>query len=741
MVNPSIGNNNTPVLLNPPYDKAAVGYRFIHNPGAFDPDGDSLSYNLTVCTREDGKPIENYTLPLASNSLYVDPLTGDLIWDTPVSVGKYNVAMEINEWRFGLKIGIVVRDMQIEVYETDNNPPVNGDLSDYCIEAGDSVEFEISSTDLDGDMVSMFATSGIFSINPCSATFDTVSILPGTSVFRFKWVSCHESVRDIPYDVLIKSEDNSPELELFDLDLFRIKVLGPSPVLQQANPTGKFIRLVWDNYPTDVIAGFNIYRREGATTFSPDSCTNGIPDQYGFEKVGYVSGPLSDIYTDTNGGIGLENGIEYTYRIVAVYPNGAESKASNELSSTLIAGTPVITNVSVISTDISNGKIYLAWKKPDRLDTIPAVGPYEYLIYRSEGVIGESYQFVKSIITADLNDTTFVDSLINTRDLGYTYKIELYNNEITNRFLIGEPGVASSTFITLSPGDRKARISITRNVPWINTRYDIFRYNDLTSLYDSIGSTVLLEYTDLELINLQEYCYYIRSVGGYPNPELPAGLINLSQEACVTPIDNEPPCTPVLSLQTDCDSLFNLLTWTLTDSECYDDVEKYNIFYRGIFDENLSLLTTIEDKNIFQYKHELMDVVAGCYAISAIDFNLNESPLSATICIDSCNFYEIPNVFTPNNDGKNDLLLAKTSGLVEKVDFKLFTRSGQLIFQTSDPKINWNGTYKGAIMQPGVYFYQCDVYERRIAGIEMFHLSGFIHLITEKGADPVIIEY
>ncbi|MEA1886871.1 MAG: gliding motility-associated C-terminal domain-containing protein, partial [Bacteroidota bacterium] len=33
MVNPGMGLNSTPVLLNPPYDKAALGYKFIHNPG------------------------------------------------------------------------------------------------------------------------------------------------------------------------------------------------------------------------------------------------------------------------------------------------------------------------------------------------------------------------------------------------------------------------------------------------------------------------------------------------------------------------------------------------------------------------------------------------------------------------------------------------------------------------------------------------------------------------------------
>ena len=101
IVNPAMGLNSTPVLLNPPYDKAALGYVFIHNPAAYDPDGDSLSYKLTVCTREDGKPIENYTLPPATHYLRVDSITGDLIWNTPADTGKYNVAMEIQEWRNG----------------------------------------------------------------------------------------------------------------------------------------------------------------------------------------------------------------------------------------------------------------------------------------------------------------------------------------------------------------------------------------------------------------------------------------------------------------------------------------------------------------------------------------------------------------------------------------------------------------------------------------------------------------
>ena len=150
-VNPAMGRDDTPVLLNPPYDKAAYGYVFIHNPAAFDPDGDSLSYKLTVCTREDAKPIQNYTLPPATHSIRVDSISGDLIWDTPADTGIFNVAMEIQEWRNGKKIGIVVRDMQIEVFNTKNKPPVNGPFQNYCVEVGDTVDFIFSATDENND--------------------------------------------------------------------------------------------------------------------------------------------------------------------------------------------------------------------------------------------------------------------------------------------------------------------------------------------------------------------------------------------------------------------------------------------------------------------------------------------------------------------------------------------------------------------------------------------------------------
>ncbi|MEM7710332.1 MAG: gliding motility-associated C-terminal domain-containing protein, partial [Pseudomonadota bacterium] len=116
----------------------------------------------------------------------------------------------------------------------------------------------------------------------------------------------------------------------------------------------------------------------------------------------------------------------------------------------------------------------------------------------------------------------------------------------------------------------------------------------------------------------------------------------------------------------------------------------------------------------------------------AIDSVGNESEFSNIVCVDNCPIYELPNVFTPNGDGANDLYVPFPYRFIERVDIQIFNRWGQLVFETSDPDINWNGTnFGGQDLKEGVYYYKALVFERRLDGIigRGEPLSGYIHLI------------
>jgi len=739
MINPAIGYNNTPVLLNPPIDKAALNHIFVHNPSAFDYDGDSLSYSLTICTKEDGLPIENYTFPPASDTLYVDPVTGDLVWDSPIQSGIFNVAMNVEEWRDGIKIGNIVRDMQIEVYNSDNNPPVSQEIGDFCVIAGDTIEFSITSTDPDNDLVSHTGSGGVFLVDRSPAQFTEIDSDSGYVTSTFRWETNCSHVREQPYAVIYKAEDNNPDLSLVDIDNFNITVLGPPPENLTPAPTSEYIRLHWSPSVCDSVAGYRIYRRIGDYGYIPDSCENGVPSYTGYQLIGETSGWNDTVYIDTNEDEGLLKGTEYCYMVVALFENGAESIASNEACSVLIEGLPIITNVSVIDTDIDNGSIYLAWAKPNP-DTIQikygALGPYKYLIYRADGIWGKSFTLIDSVASPDLADTTYVDTgVANTVDQGYLYKVVLYNDN-PNRFTIGTPDEASSVFLKILAGDNKMILHSQKNVPWINYQYVIYRYNPLTLDFDSLDVTPDSVYIDLNLANGIEYCYQVKTIGTYNLIGIVDPLINFSQENCGIPQDMEPPLPPSLTVTSNCDSLYNVLTWFYSDPADEEDVVSYNIYYKPVLDGNMELLESEISSDNHSFIHDPGFTMAGCYAVTAVDSFDNESGFSQPIiCVDSCSYYEIPNVFTPNGDDINDILYSKSnSRTIIRIDMKIYNRAGTLIFETDNPLIEWRGTYNDKYVSPGVYYYFCDVYETRLTGEEVRNLSGFIHVITDKDA-------
>jgi gliding motility-associated-like protein len=741
-INPEIGTNSTPVLLNPPIDKAAIGHIFIHNPAAYDPDGDSLSYELTTCTGENGQPIAGYVLPRASESLFVDSISGDLTWNTPVDTGIYNIAIKIIEWRNRVRIGYINRDMQIQVYRTDNNPPENMPLRDFCVEAGSMIQYDIISLDRDSDQIDQTANGGPFEQEISPATFKSITSGRGYSVSRFSWNTRCDHVRYFPYSIIVKAEDKNSDLSLVDIDNFFIKVIGPAPESLQAQPTSSSVRLSWHTCGCENVTGYEVYRREGQSDYTKDSCLNGLPAFTGFIKVGETPSRNDTTFTDNNNENGLIQGIQYCYRVTGIYNGDTPGYPSEEVCTVLIPGTPAMINASVTSV-AQDGSIFLAWAKPTDLDTIGATGPYEYILYRYTDLWGTQFSDQFSFKTNDLNDTTYIDSPLNTLLYPYSYKLELYNDDPPdNRFLIGRQEIVSSTFLEIQPSDNSNIITIRKNVPWINNEYIVYRQSGNSFIYDSVGISYSEIFTDTGLINGREYCYQVKSNGWRPIGGKTYQSINFSHITCATPVDTSPPCPPVLTVTSFCDSLYNFLVWTNPNHYCANDVVKYRIYYSpnlsdspGVIDSTLSPGDTV-------YFHYPPESLAGCYRVTAVDSFENESDYSELVCVDNCIEYQLPNVFTPNGDGDNDFWKPTRYSFVEKVDMKVYSRWGILVFHTSDPDINWDGKHLNTnkIVSPGVYYYIADVYENRLTGLEVRNIVGFVYVFTEQGAKNPSVE-
>jgi gliding motility-associated-like protein len=68
----------------------------------------------------------------------------------------------------------------------------------------------------------------------------------------------------------------------------------------------------------------------------------------------------------------------------------------------------------------------------------------------------------------------------------------------------------------------------------------------------------------------------------------------------------------------------------------------------------------------------------------------------------------VANAFTPNADGENDDVRVFGGG-ISTMDFKIFNRWGELVFETTDQARGWDGTYKGKMSEPAVFVYHLQV--------------------------------
>ena len=151
--------NSSPTFSNKPVPFLCLGQQFCFNHGAYDVDGDSLAYTL-ITPKQTASTTVNYIAPYnASNPLNsapvtsFNPSTGDICL-TPQALEVTVMAVVVQEFRNGVLIGSVERDLQLTVMNCLNNLPsltgINGtNIFSMTICANQQTCFDIFSNDPD----------------------------------------------------------------------------------------------------------------------------------------------------------------------------------------------------------------------------------------------------------------------------------------------------------------------------------------------------------------------------------------------------------------------------------------------------------------------------------------------------------------------------------------------------------------------------------------------------------------
>jgi gliding motility-associated-like protein len=104
------------------------------------------------------------------------------------------------------------------------------------------------------------------------------------------------------------------------------------------------------------------------------------------------------------------------------------------------------------------------------------------------------------------------------------------------------------------------------------------------------------------------------------------------------------------------------------------------------------------------------------YHLAVIDNNGCRSTATVQVIVlcQNANVF-VPNTFSPNGDGSNDVFYVRGSGISRVKTLRIFNRLGEVVFErynfaVNDESAGWNGTFKGAKQAPGTYIYQVDVF-------------------------------
>ncbi|MBI5219519.1 MAG: gliding motility-associated C-terminal domain-containing protein [Bacteroidia bacterium] len=175
------------------------------------------------------------------------------------------------------------------------------------------------------------------------------------------------------------------------------------------------------------------------------------------------------------------------------------------------------------------------------------------------------------------------------------------------------------------------------------------------------------------------------------------------------------PYPPTLDATVDDNSIFSGRSTILHATE----IQSYSYIWTPAYalDDHHSENPVASPRQTTTYTVQITDSV-GCTNLDTITIFVNE-----VLCAEPYIF--IPNAFSPNGDGKNDVLKAE-SDITDDIYFAVYDRWGKAVFETTNIHDGWDGAYKGEALAPAVFVYY---FKAKCINNKTFEKKGNVTLI------------
>ncbi len=472
MADPAL-QNSSPQFTSAPLPYTCVNSLFRFPFTATDPDGDSLVYALTApiaggyTSQNTPNPFSPPVSPGGQN-LPPEPAPYALItWAPPFSIsnvcggsipmsinqasglveafptapGLYAMAVDVYEYRNGVYLGMVRREIEFTVIPCNNNtiPNLNSVVqnANYDIYASDTLSFPVVAIDPDGDSLYLSYSGDVFQNSPAPGLGPPYALTNDTSGLAsiqvpFYWRTVCGQERDSLYRVFYQVRDNGCPLPLTSLGEITIRVRAvpdiPTPNLLCITISSTGITLtksVENSILPRYFTGYTVYRNTNGGAYS---------------VVGLISSPSQNTYTDNT----AITGAEHCYYLVGSNSCGKQSAPSDTLCSSDAFDIPLVD--LQVATVLDDRRTLIRWSPfPD--------GPFgTYLVERKTDKTSSTWSTASKLSTYSPNEWS--DSDVRCESESYCYRIRFedacgnsagYSREACTILLQGAAGPFNNT--------------------------------------------------------------------------------------------------------------------------------------------------------------------------------------------------------------------------------------------------------------------------------------------------------